>query len=304
MSPRPSAPSWLAATLCGLLAMGCQSGRAQQVPASPAADPDSTDSWLASRLSETVKPTTTPPPQGVKPTPMVVELVATYPHDPEAFTQGLTMRGDELYESTGLNGSSSVRRVEFASGKVLQQTRLPEEHFAEGLTWVGDHLYQVTLSSRVMVYDGATLAKVRELPDKAENWGVCFDGTQLITSNGSDTLVLRDPNSFEEKGRVRVKIEGRSFWIGGLNAIECVGDSVYANVWPTHFIAKINSRTGDVTAVIDTSALPAVRARDYGARIMNGLVMNGIAYRARTDTFLLTGKMWKELYEVKLVPVP
>lgn len=291
----------LAAALCGVLAMGCQStprARADK------ADPDATDVWIATRLAETARHADDPPPHGIKPTLMAVKLVATYPHDPQAFTQGLTLRQGELYESTGLNGASSVRQVDIASGKVLQQTRLPEEHFAEGLAWVKDQLYQLTLSSRVMVYDATTLAKVRELPSTGENWGLCFDGTQLVTSNGSDTLVMRNADTFAETGRLRVKIEGGGFWIGGLNAIECVGDFVYANVWPTDSIVKIDRRTGDVTAVIDASSLPAARERDHSARVMNGLVMNGIAYRPETDTFLLTGKMWSQLYEVKLVPAP
>jgi glutaminyl-peptide cyclotransferase len=202
----------------------------------------------------------------------------------------------KLYESTGLQGRSSVRRVDLASGVVEAQTALPAELFGEGLARVGQRLIQLTWKNhKALVWDLGTLSKVAEFSYEGEGWGLCFDGRRLVMSDGSDRLTFRNPTTFEPEGELRVRRDGRP--VRNLNELECVGGLVYANVWQDNHIARIEAATGVVTGWIDATGL---LDRDLAA---SADVLNGIAAMDGKGTLLVTGKLWPNLYEAEVVPV-
>ena len=223
-----------------------------------------------------------------------VQVVQTYPHDPGAFTQGLVLTGGRLFESTGLEGRSSVREVELATGKVLRRLDVPAPVFAEGLALVGTRLFQITWKHELAyTYDRDTFKKGPSFAYTGEGWGLCHDGHDLVMSDGSARLSFRGPETFRQTREVTVRDEGRP--VDQLNELECVGSQVYANVWMTDRIVRVDATTGRVTASIDASGLlnPAER---YGTD-----VLNGIAYDASNETFLITGKLWPRIFRVKFV---
>ena len=238
-----------------------------------------------------------PAARALSPPAFRLKVVRVYPHDVRAFTQGLLLLDGKLYESTGLNGRSSVRRVDLTSGQVEQESRLSAEFFGEGLARVGQRLIQLTWKNhKALVWDVATLEKETEFSYDGEGWGLCFDGRHLVMSDGSDRLTFRNPGSFAKEGEVRVRLAGRP--LANLNELECSGDVVYANVWQDNHIARIDAKSGEVTAWIDASGLldPSESA---GAD-----VLNGIAEMASTGHLLVTGKLWPHVYEVEVVPDP
>jgi glutaminyl-peptide cyclotransferase len=220
-----------------------------------------------------------------------VKVLASVPHDPEAFTQGLIWSEGALYESAGQYGHSSLRQVDPKTGKVVRSVQVPPRYFAEGLARVGDRLFQLTWQEgAALVYDVATFERRGELPYSGEGWGLCYDGRRLIMSDGSNRLSFRDPTTFATTGGVNVTLDGRPAM--QLNELECVDGAVYANVWQSNEILRIDPEAGRVTAVIDASGLltwkESIRAD----------VLNGIAYKPETKTFLLTGKHWPKMFEV------
>lgn len=228
-----------------------------------------------------------------------VELLETRPHDPEAFTQGLQLVDGVLYESTGLNGRSSVRHVDPESGEVGLRHELDEVHFGEGLALAGDRLWQLTWQSgKAFVYDRDTLEPLAAHDYAGEGWGLCHDGRRLVMSDGGAELAFRDPETFRETGRVRVTLDGQP--IGNLNELECVGDEVWANVWQTPRILRIDPASGRVTGIADLSPLVEDARRAAGSAPID--VLNGIAYDEAAGTFLVTGKLWPRLYEVRFLP--
>jgi glutaminyl-peptide cyclotransferase len=232
--------------------------------------------------------------QGQTLTQAVPEVLATYPHDPQAFTQGLLLSDGRLYESTGLYGASSLREVVPETGEVLRRLDLPPEYFAEGLELVDDRLIQLTWQEEeALVYRRDTFERIGTLPYEGEGWGLCYDGEALIMSDGSATLTRRDPETFAVLGTTQVTLSGRP--LERLNELECVDDHVYANVWQEDLIVKIGA-DGRVVQEIDASGLlsPAQRAR-----LGPNAVLNGIAYNPETETFLVTGKLWPQLFEVR-----
>jgi glutamine cyclotransferase len=217
------------------------------------------------------------------------------PHDPGAYTQGLVWDHGTLYESAGLYGSSSLRQVDPLTGDVRRRLDLPPGFFAEGLAQVGDRLVQLTWKEGVaFVYDSRTFERVGEHHYEGEGWGLCNDGSRLVMSDGSDRLSFRDPRTFALLGGVDVRLDGRP--ARQLNELECVGDAVYANVWMTDEILRIDPASGRVTAVVDAGGL--LDATD----LAHADVLNGIAYDAAKRTFLITGKLWSKLFEVVFVP--
>ena len=224
-----------------------------------------------------------------------VKVLAVHPHDPQAFTQGLVWHDGALYESTGLYGQSSLRKVALATGEVLRIERLPHDLFAEGLALAGDRLVQLTWQEgRALVWSLPGFQTIAEHRYRGEGWGLCSDGRRLVMSDGSDRLTFRAPLSFEETGSVRVTRDGRA--VGNLNELECVDGAVWANVWGSDEILRIDPQTGKVTAVVDAAGLlsPAERAAAD--------VLNGIAWVSERRTFLITGKLWPELFEVVFEP--
>ena len=223
------------------------------------------------------------------------EIVRSHPHDPAAFTQGLTIADGQLFEGTGLHGQSSLRRVDLTTGAALQQIALDGRYFGEGVAVVGDRIIQLTYHTGVgFVYDRKTFAKQREFTYSGEGWGLTYDGQRLIMSDGSDTLRFRNPETMAEVGRVRVRDGDRA--IDRINEMEYVDGAIYGNIWQEDRIARIDPKTGVVTAWIDMSNLLTATERSRGVD-----VLNGIAHDPKTGHFLITGKLWPWVFEVKFV---
>lgn len=229
---------------------------------------------------------------------LVPEVISVRPHDPTAFTEGLIYEDGLLYESTGRYGQSTLRQVDPATGQVKQQVALPAEVFGEGLAAVGDQLIQLTWQEDTSYrYDLQTLALLSTSPYPDEGWGMCSDGTYLYTSDGSPFITVRTADSLAAIRQIRVTLN--SVLVSQINELECVGPSIYANVWHTDSIMRIDKATGRISAVIDASGLITPEQR---ASLTAEAVLNGIAYDPDSDTFLVTGKLWPWLFEVRFVP--
>jgi glutamine cyclotransferase len=225
------------------------------------------------------------------------QTVHTYPHDPTAFTQGLVYIEGHLYESTGLNGRSSLRMEDLYTGRVLQKYDLPAEYFGEGLTDWGSNLIQLTWKAQTgFVYDRFSFSLLRSFHYPGEGWGLTHDKTQLIMSDGTSYLRFLDPNSFREVRRIHVTDE-TGHPIEELNELEYVRGEIYANVWQTDKIARISPRTGKLLGWIDFSGL--IDKRELSG---SDAVLNGIAYDSRGDRLFVTGKLWPKLFEIRVVP--
>ena len=224
------------------------------------------------------------------------EVVATYPHDPEAYTQGLIFADGVLHESTGQRGHSSVRTVELATGKVLQKTDLAPRFFGEGLAQVGEKLIQLTWEEGVArLYDKATLKALNDFQYEGEGWGLVYDGKNLIHSDGSEVLVFRDPATFKEVRRVRVLSKGAPLM--ELNELEMVEGELWANVWKKDYIARIDPASGEVLGFVDFTGI-----FDRHSVPNEDAVLNGIAYDPQSKRLFVTGKLWPKLFEVRVVP--
>lgn len=230
---------------------------------------------------------------------LIPEVLNVYPHDDSAFTQGLLWHDGYLYESTGLYGYSTLRRVDIESGEPLESLSLDEAYFAEGLELVGDKLIQLTWQAGMaFVYDVASFDLIEIIEYEGEGWGLCYDGRYLFMSDGSPYLSLRDAETFDLIVRAAVTYQGTTVPPQLLNELECVGDDIYANAWNTDLIFRIDKWTGDVTAVIDASALMTDAEK---AELAAGSVLNGIAWNPESETFFITGKKWHKLFEVTFV---
>jgi glutamine cyclotransferase len=222
-------------------------------------------------------------------------VVAEYPHDPGAFTQGLVFIDGELYEGTGLHGASTLRRVHLASGNVLAAVALPRRFFGEGIAVLGDRIYQLTWQNGVaIVYDRETFEPVDTFRYETEGWGLTTDGTRLIMSDGSDALVFRDPETFDVLGGVSVR-DG-DMPVTRLNELEYVKGEVWANVWQTDLIARIDPASGAVLGWIDLSGLLSSEERPDSS----DAVLNGIAYDEASGRLFVTGKLWPKLFEIEI----
>jgi glutamine cyclotransferase len=227
-----------------------------------------------------------------------VEVIRSYPHDRNAFTQGLVLDGGILYESTGLVGRSSLRQVELATGRVMKKVDVLPPVFAEGLALVGERLFQLSWqNNRAFAYNRRTFARESEYTYQGEGWGLCYNGKDLVMSNGSDELTFRRPSDFGVTRTVRVTMNGAP--VQQLNELECVAGSIYANVWMQDVIVRIDPANGHVTARIDGANLLSPLERQVVESA--GGVLNGIAYDASDKTFLITGKLWPKLFRVKFV---
>lgn len=221
-------------------------------------------------------------------------VVNVYPHDRDAFTQGLVYDGGVLYEGTGLYGRSTLRRVELETGRVLERRRLPRHVFGEGITVFGDRIIQLSWRSQiVLLYDKRTLQLLSQTPYAGEGWGLTHDGTQLIISDGSANLRFLDPRTLAVVRRIEVRDERGP--VASLNELEHVRGEIYANVWQTDRVAVISPQTGRVRAWIDLGGL--LSADDAPVD-----VLNGIAYDKERDRLFVTGKLWPKLFEIQVVP--
>jgi glutaminyl-peptide cyclotransferase len=223
------------------------------------------------------------------------QVVHVYPHDPQAFTQGLNFVDGVLYEGTGLNGKSSVRKVKLENGEVLQIQKVAAEYFGEGIAVWRDRIFELTWRSGIgFIYDRNSLARVGTFTYPGEGWGLTTDGARLIMSDGSSSLRFLDPATQKETGRIQVR-DG-TIPIEHLNELEFVKGEVLANVWQTDRIARIDPKRGRVVGWIDLQGLlsPADAAQGVD-------VLNGIAYDAARDRLFVTGKLWPKIFEIKIL---
>lgn len=260
---------------------------------SPTAAPTST---LTPTPTATATPSITPTPVGYV-RHYRVDILKRYPHDPTAFTQGLLWADGLLYEGTGYY-QTMLREIELETGEILRSTQSSTTHFGEGLALIGDEFIQLTWQDQIAYrYDRVTLAVLDTYTYTGEGWGLCFDGTHLYQSDGTATLTVRDPATFDPLTTLTVTHLNEP--VTQLNELECVGEFIYANVWFTDQIMEINKHTGEVVGVVDASGLLPLDERPTDGNA----VLNGIAYIPERETFLLTGKLWPALFEVNFTPL-
>ncbi|MEO7193949.1 MAG: glutaminyl-peptide cyclotransferase [Pseudonocardiaceae bacterium] len=230
-----------------------------------------------------------------------VQVLATLPHDVSMYTEGLEIHDGVLYESSGLVGQSRVRATALSTGApvlpssaTVRQVTLPAPLFGEGLTVTDARLWQLTWTNGVAIErDPVTLARRRAVTYQGEGWGLCHDGHRLVMSDGSDRLTFRDPVTFAPAGQLAVRLDGEP--VRALNELECAGSVIWANVFESDRILRIDPATGVVTGVVDASGLLNTRPRSSED------VLNGIAAIPGTDEFLITGKHWPALFRVRFV---
>ena len=222
------------------------------------------------------------------------EVVNNYPHDPNAFLQGLLWYEGCLYESTGLYGQSTLRRVDLYTGKVLKSVSLPPELFGEGLALAGERLVQLTWKSKLgFVYDRDSFALVRRFTYDTDGWGLAWDGKMLIMSDGSSELTYLDPVTFSPVRRLAVTINGRP--VDNLNELEFIEGTIWANVWQTDLILCIDPRTGHADSYLNLRGVLPDKMRTGRED-----VLNGIAYDARLKRIFVSGKLWPRLFEIRV----
>jgi glutamine cyclotransferase len=225
-------------------------------------------------------------------------IINIYPHDRQAFTQGLVLDQGILYEGTGLRGQSSLRRVDLTTGRVLQHRALPAQFFGEGITVFGPHLIQLTWQSQVgFVYDKTNFTLIRQFTYPTEGWGITHDDQHLIMSDGTSVLYFLDPETLRETGQLHVRDDQGP--VVRLNELEYVQGSIYANIWQTDRIARIDPDNGQVTGWIDLTGLLPLEDRVEPVD-----VLNGIAYDAAQDRLFVTGKLWPKLFEIQVHSTP
>lgn len=225
------------------------------------------------------------------------KIVNSYPHDATAFTEGLVYENRTLYEGTGLckgSGPSTLRQVDLQTGKVQKQITLDGDLFGEGVTIWNDHIIQLTYKDEIgFVYGKENFTRIGKFSYNTEGWGITSDGLELIMSDGTENLHLLDPKTFEEKGRLVVRVKGVP--LRGINELEYVKGAIFANIWPTNWMAIISPKTGNVTGLVD---LQGLLPKEYS----NGVdVLNGIAYDEENERLFVTGKLWPKLFEIELV---
>lgn len=220
----------------------------------------------------------------------VAKIINTFPHLKTSYTQGLEFHNGQLYEGTGLQGKSILAKVDLQTGELEQKIKLPDNVFGEGITILNNKIYQLTWQARICYeYDANTLEKIREFTYFGEGWGMCNNGTEIIMSNGTSKITFHDPETFEETHSINVFDSNKEYV--SINELEYYEGVIYANVYQTNFILKIDSKTGKVLSKIDCSE--AVRkGQDLGD------VLNGIAINKQTNKFYITGKKWPKLFEV------
>jgi glutamine cyclotransferase len=225
------------------------------------------------------------------------KVVKAFPHDPTAFTQGLVFADGILYESTGLRGYSTLRKVRPETGEVIQKIEVESRYFAEGLALVGNELLQLTWEQHVgFVYDKTTLKRLRTFEYATEGWGMAFDAGSLVMSDGSSWLFFLDPKTQRPLRSLQVLDRGRP--VEHLNELEFVKGELWANVWQSDQIVKLDPATGRVTGWIDLTGLLRREARGP-----EGDVLNGIAWDRTSDRIFVTGKKWPWLFQIELIPV-
>jgi glutamine cyclotransferase len=222
------------------------------------------------------------------------EVVNRFPHTPTAYTQGLRYFDGLMYEGTGRNGQSLLKKYRLEDGEVLQSKRLSDRYFGEGIEIVGDRLFQLTWRAHmVFVYDLQSFEQLDTFYNPTEGWGLTFNGEELILSDGSSNLYFIDPANFVTTRKVEVKLDGNP--VSSLNELEYIDGEVWANIWQTDFIVRIDPMTGAVNSLVNLTGLS-----DQTIRSESEAVLNGIAYDAEQDRLFVTGKLWSDIFEIRL----
>lgn len=282
-----------------LLLIGCSAPQAAQPAAAAPASPEATPVAAAvATLPPDAHPTSL-----VAPKLYTYRVLDVYPHDPAAFTQGLIVRDGQFIEGTGLTGQSTLRRVAIESGEVLKQHPLDAQYFGEGITELNGKIYQLTWQNGTgFIYNAATLAQEGQFTYGTEGWGITHDGERLIVSDGTSTLQFWDPATLQPIGGVTASLFGLP--IANLNELEYIDGAVYANIWQTNLIMRIDPAGGQVTGVIDLAGLldyaPAGTPEAAGAQPD---VLNGIAYDEAAGRLYVTGKRWPAVFAIQLLEV-
>jgi glutamine cyclotransferase len=225
------------------------------------------------------------------------EIVHTYPHDPHAFTEGLFYLNGFLYESTGLEGHSAIRKEKLETAEVVQKIDVPPEYFGEGIVNWKARLVSLTWKTQVgFVYDLATLKVRRKFNYTGEGWALTQDGKRLIMSDGTPQLRFLDPDTLQETGRITVTYEGKP--VPNVNELEWVKGRIYANVWHTNMMILIDPASGEITGIVNLAGLLSASDPVAGSES----VLNGIAYDAARDRLFVTGKNWPKLFEIRVLP--
>jgi len=244
---------------------------------------------LASAASAAAAPESQPVVRSLR-----VDVLRELSHERDAYIQGLVWWNDQLFESTGRYGESTLRRLDPRTGRVEQRIEVPDQYFGEGLALVDGRLLMLTWTTeRAFTYDRDSFEPGETFQYQGEGWGLCYDGDRLVMSDGSDRLTFRDPDTFEPIGEQRVRLRGQP--LRNLNELECVDGAVYANVWEEDFLVRIDPETGRVTDYIDAGGLL------QGEDLIGSEVLNGIAYDPTAETFFITGKWWPKMFEVRFV---
>ena len=301
-APGPAAPSTATATVAPVLP--APSTGPSQAPASlPAPAPTvaftatATGETLAPNQTSTATPTRAAPSAAAQVPIYTYRVVNVFPHDPTAFTQGLVYLDGIFYEGTGLRGQSTLRKVDPATGQVLQGIRLPDQYFGEGIAILGQRLYQLTWQENIgFIYDKDSFELLDAWRYEGEGWGLATDGQRLLMSDGSHELRFLDPETLAELGRVAV-LDGDGQPVSRLNELEWVDGEVWANVWQTDRIARVDPASGRLLGWIDLAGL--LPDEDRAAQRVD--VLNGIAYDAATGRLFVTGKWWPKLFEIELI---
>jgi glutamine cyclotransferase len=221
-------------------------------------------------------------------------VVNVYPHDPEAYTQGLVFHKGFFYEGTGLRGHSSIRKVELKTGKILKNYRLPPEYFGEGIAIFDNMLIQLTWQSHTgFIYDLQSFRLLGTFSYPTEGWGITYDGKHFIMSNGTEILRFLDPRTYKIIKQIEVRDRGNA--VQNINELEYIKGEIYANVWGTAYIVRISPRTGQVLGWVDLRSL-----YQYVGAGGKKDVLNGIAYDAKGNRLFVTGKYWPNIFEVRL----
>lgn len=231
-----------------------------------------------------------------------IEVVASYPHDAGAFTEGLFYLDGALYESTGMEGASSIRKVDLATGKVLRKRNIARPFFGEGIVNWKDRLISLTWQHhKGFVFDLSSFEPKSEFDYPGEGWALTQDGARIIMSDGTTQLRFLDPETLKETGRIRVTLEGEG--LSNINELEWIKGEVWANVWTTNWIVRIDPATGKVAGRIDLTGLLKPEDLSLADPLQPPDVLNGIAYDPSGDRIFVTGKWWPKIYEIRLKPL-
>jgi len=243
---------------------------------------------------DAAEPATPPPAVATAPPRVEIKVLEILPHDRSVFTEGLAFWNGRLFESGGEYGKSTLREVELATGKTLREVKLEPRYFGEGMTILGGRIYQLTWQEQTcFVYDAATLRKLTQIKYDGEGWGMTSDGHTLIVSDGSDVIRFRDPATLATKRSIHVIYQGKPVTM--LNELEYIDGLIWANVWRTNFILRIDPADGRIVDILDAAAAYPQNLR--GPDVDD--VLNGIAYDARTKSIYITGKRWPQMYKVR-----